>query len=124
MENKINLFLSNKTKGADKREKLFHEIGKKVYEVLYKNNIVKYDFIKLIDEYMNQSSFFANDFYDFKNLMYFLLNKNNSIVDEKRQTIYKKLALAVLGRDINYWINEVKFENIDNEESLVLYNLQ
>jgi hypothetical protein len=124
MENKINLFLSNKTKGADKREKLFHEIGKEIYEVLHKNNIVKYDFIKLLDEYINQSSFFANDFYDFKNLMFFALNKNNSIIDKKTNAIYKKLALGVLGNDINYWINKIKFENINNEESLVLYNLQ
>jgi hypothetical protein len=56
--------------------------------------------------------------------MFFALNKNNSIIDKKTNAIYKKLALGVLGNDINYWINKIKFENINNEESLVLYNLQ
>jgi|GEM_PF-4282027 len=121
-ENKIKLFIENSVKGYEDRKKLFDEISKELYEILYTNAPYEYSLDILVDEYMNLASFFADDFYSFKILTFFALKERS---DFEKSQIYQKLSLGILS-DMDKWMGVVRdsFNKLSSEEIHLMYRLQ
>ena len=119
---KINTFLANTTKGAENRKALYDTVSAEVYEVLYNQKTFDYDFDAVLSEYMNQASFFANSLTDFKNLVFFLTQKN-SIANAE---LYSQLAKGILSADTAKWLGIIEpyMDEISGEELHVLYRMQ
>jgi hypothetical protein len=121
MQTIIELFLENTTKGSEKRANLFHQVSQEIYLFLYKDKMME-DFEQVLGEYVVQMGYFADDFYDFKNMMTFLIEKNQR--NYKSDFPYDKFARGLFVNNVDFWFDKIGLENMSNEEAHCLYRLQ
>lgn len=121
VQDKFALYMANTTKGYEDRAKLFDEISQFVWRTLYCND-GDYEYENLLEKYMNDASFFAHTIYDFKNLMYFALDKSNVNIDKQKRYLYKKLAFGLFST--TNWFELIELEGMEADEAILLKRLQ
>lgn len=121
LEDNYAIYMADKTVGYENRIKLFYEISQDIWSTLYCNE-GSYKYEDFLDKYMNDISFFAFSLWDFKNLMYFALDKSNVNIENEKQDLYKKVALGVLSTVD--WFELIELEDMEIDEATLLKRLQ
>ncbi len=121
VEDNYDIYMADKTVGYDNRVKLFYEISQDIWSTLYCNE-GSYKYEDFLYKYMNEISFFAHSLWDFKNLMYFALDKSNVNIEKEKQNLYKKVALGTLST-VN-WFKLIELEDMEVDEAILLKRLQ
>lgn len=111
----IEEFISNATKGVDKRQEIFNLASGEIRAVIEKQKeftLLEYDFVALVNQWMNMASFFEINDDSFTVFYYFMLAKNssgclnsldgvdmielNTIFTDKEIDMFNKLARGIL----------------------------
>lgn len=113
MEDTINVFLANTTKGYEPRKELFNKISIELYDVFYKNKEVNFDIDNVFETWLNLAGALAENFESLKIL--FFIVENQSMFKE-----YHFLTVKVL-LDDKKWLNY--FDNLTAREALILHKI-
>lgn len=103
---------------------LFHLAGREIYKVLYQDETMDDNFMAILEKYMNLISFLGDDFYDFKNLMYFALELNRVDIETYWCEIYQKLAYGILATNMSDWMERIDLSEMTREEAIYMWRAQ
>lgn len=117
-------FLENAIQGEENSKDLFQEASKYIYHVLCNKVEAKENFEAILDLYFKQLSFFADDYYDLKNMLYFLLTTNPKKYGDKNTKKFRKLAEVNISLNINKWVNKINLEDLSQKEAILLSHFQ